>query len=1652
MEGLQETVNGAGAPELLLCWEVFDRAFPFGFAWDRELRLRHLGPSLCRLYPDLRVGADFGQVFEAVRPTGDLSAYWLNRHEDCLLVLRHRQGGVLLRGQAVQPAGQPLGLFLGTPWIASADEMQSLGLTLSDFALHDSRHDLLHLLQTFSLANEDLRQLNDKLRSQGRRLAAQEAEARKLAMVAERTDNAVIVANAEGEIEWVNAAFERVTGWACAEVVGRKPGTFLKGPLADPVVTEKMRAAIREKTPFRTEILNRRKDGQPLWVAIEIQPILNADGDLSHLMAIESDITAQKGQDMLRRLQVALAGLLSETQSLAGGMEAMLDCIGGHFGGSRAVYWERPAAGGPLRVAAAWPASPQGGGVSVAAATLPEAAWSAGEVQWAADPAPAETGAFEIVLAVPVFAGTRVCGVLEIHTRELGVPGDHLRDSLGLLGKQVGLMLQRLAAEERLRRSERELNEAQRIACLGSWEWDVGRAEMRWSEAEFRLHGLEPSGEPQPAETLLQGVHPEDRGPLKLALDAAAAQGGGRELSYRLMQPNGEARHVRLRIESEVDASGKPQRLRGTTLDVTEARAVEQAFLDAQRIAHLGSWSMEIETGRLAWSGEKFRIYGFEPGEVEVTLELCQRCMHPDDAPLVMDALNRLVETGVPMDMEYRILRKDGEVRHLRARAETIRSLDGRPIRIVGTALDVTEVVRIRAQLQETEERWHMALENNGLGVWDWNVRSGHVLYTDRLQQMLGFEPGEWPPHVDSWASRVHPEDQAQVTQAMQRCLAGETADYICEHRLRRKDGGWIWVQDVGRVVSRAEDGEPLRMVGTQMDIHARKQAEFAASRRAGLINRVRAAQSSFISSTNLVPAFEELLDVINEYTDSAYGFIGEVCRDADGQPVLRSYALTNIAWNDETRAIVDAAGESGMEFRNLKTLFGAALATGEVVIANDPPSDPRRGGLPPGHPPLHSFMGVPIYSGLEMVGLFGVANRPGGYVMELVSELDPLIAAAGSMIVARREADRRARIEEELRKAKEKAEAANRAKSDFMATISHEIRTPMNGVIGMSGLLLDSGLSQGQREMVETVHQSADALMTIIDDILNFSKIEERRIDLEEQDIELDSLTGGVLDLFAHKAGEKGIEFEVIVAPEVPECIHSDGGKLRQVLLNLVGNALKFTPRGHVWVTVSAAGGGSLLEFAVQDSGIGIASPQQARLFEPFSQVDSSDARRFGGTGLGLAISKRLVEFMQGEIGVNSELGKGSTFWFRVPLVAAASPGVAGNAPAWPGGAAQLRVLSACRQEGRRRAVAAALRGLPHHEEVAHTSLALRLRNGAASIDALVIDHDLAGAELMQRLQALPNPPRVLVLGGNAAASGVRQLHDVQPGPVRRRCLRDWLCQQSRDARPDVKAAAAVGVPAPPSFPGLRVLVVEDNLVNSKLSRLLLEKMGCVPDVAESGEEALQMFRRSAYPVVLMDCQMPGMDGYEATRQIRLLESAQPQSARACILATTASVMPGEEERCRQAGMDGYVSKPISPKKLGELIRDCFKKAEPVNGGSTCAKLVELTEHIGEKAVHDLLALWQRETQGRLVELQEHLAGGRHVEVARLCHAMWGSASLFWPEEGFAGICRSLETAARGEHPVYGDALQRLRAEFESLQRCCDGLRKPGPPVPPQA
>ncbi len=794
---------------------------------------------------------------------------------------------------------------------------------------------------------------------------------------------------------------------------------------------------------------------------------------------------------------------------------------------------------------------------------------------------------------------------------------------------------------------------------------------------------------------------------------------------------------------------------------------------------------------------------------------------------------------------------------------------------------------RVEARLKVSDERLRLALDSTQIGIFEWSVAAGHVYYSPGLWAMLGYEYGRMPSTVEAWQSLIHPDDLPLYRRRTESQLTGVASFIEPEYRVRARSGDWRWVYTRSKSVATNPDGRPTRIIGTVQDITARREAELALRE-----SQAEARKLSLVAAKTDNPVLIGSADGRIEWANEAF------CR-------VMEYGLDEVIGKNPAHFMV------GPE-TNVRTVarIRAAMARGQGISTD-----------------------VVNYS-------------KSGRKYHLHIEIQPVRGASGEIenfIAVETDITARVETEHQLRRAKAEADDASRAKSEFLASMSHEIRTPMNGVIGMTSLLMETSLSSEQRDFVNTIRTSGEALLTIINDILDFSKIESGKMELERAPFELALCVEEALDLFALQASSKKLEIGYQMAPDVPGWVMGDVTRLRQVIVNLVNNAVKFTPSGSISVEIRRAMREptplgfdpgltpdpvrTILEFTVRDTGIGIPADRVDRLFKAFSQVDSSTTRKYGGTGLGLAISQRLCELMGGSIRVESTVSEGSSFIFTIQTEIA------------PGGSESgLSTVPAKLRDGLVLCI----------EDHPVTQARLRTIFEKWGIECVVLPSANMALDVIPRL---PKPPSLLVVDASEleGTSPLETLANIrcprmvlfpfgQTAPIA--SGNDPIASTSKPIRTAAFMHAIIGLFQSSSGTGatssrvverpvgeeipLEILLAEDNAVNQKVALRFLERMGYRADAVANGLEVVNTLQNRRYDLVLMDVQMPEMDGYEATRQIRQRLPADRQPK---IIALTANAMQGDRDLAVAAGMDDYISKPVKMHEIAAAIRRHFSK-----------------------------------------------------------------------------------------------------------------------------
>ncbi len=941
------------------------------------------------------------------------------------------------------------------------------------------------------------------------------------------------------------------------------------------------------------------------------------------------------------------------------------------------------------------------------------------------------------------------------------------------------------------------------------------------------------------------------------------------------------------------------------------------------------------------------------------------------------------------------------------------------------------ETAELRAALERAEaaeaenrrmlERMRMANESAGISVFEWNIRDDIVRVDDGSPFIKRLGNGINCFRGSEYARRfVHPDDREAWRNTFARALKAPPGDDVFCHRYRQllPDGSTAHIQLYGRVLRDAA-GAPISVLAVDWDVTREEQAKLEIARQA---RELREAQERF---QRAVSGTQDALFEFNLLT-------GEMWHSPRFMQML--------GYDEHTAP--PASGLESLVHPDDQPLLAKAMAD---HLQHDKPYD------------VEYRLRKKDGDWLWVRSRAAAERGPDGKPLWLAGSIHDITA------------ERAAR--EALLRATQEAEAANRAKSTFLATMSHEIRTPMNGIIGMTGLLLDTKLDRVQREYAETIRASADSLLTILNDILDFSKIEAGKLDIEHLELDIRANVDDVASIMAFQAAAKGLELVVNVRPEVPERVIGDPQRIRQCLLNLVGNAIKFTEKGEVVIEVCALGcqnGRTLVHFEVRDTGIGIPKSALDKLFQPFTQADSSTTRRFGGTGLGLSIVRKLVEMMGGQVGAQSEPDKGSTFWFTLPLEATL-PTADEKKPA-----AVLRgrrVLLVDDNDTNRRVIASQLA----YEGCEVTSVAsaqealetLR-KPGTGAFDLVVLDYhmpDMDGAVLGETIvNARDIPPtRLMLLTSLDRAGDMQRFAEIGfaaylTKPVRMRelieCASRALSHDAQDwhmhSQPIITRGTLIATPdARRTYSG-RVLLVEDNQINQRVARRFLERLGCEVEVVEDGAQAIEAFKRNQYGFILMDMQMPVMDGIEATRRIREIEAAT-ERPRTPIVALTANAMMGTLERCLEAGMDDYLTKPLDISRLQDVLdrfMGSFQGDAPMSNDETRVATADVAVRARLQAIAgddtefmvELIEAFLTTGEETLRELQTAVTNGDVSAIGRAAHKLKGaSANLHL--EGLVGISAEIERRAKsGADSNWQAELERLTTEFNRVRAALRG------------
>jgi PAS domain S-box-containing protein len=920
---------------------------------------------------------------------------------------------------------------------------------------------------------------------------------------------------------------------------------------------------------------------------------------------------------------------------------------------------------------------------------------------------------------------------------------------------------------------------------------------------------------------------------------------------------------------------------------------------------------------------------------------------------------------------------------------------------------DLQKSVRERqtseAALAASEERFQLVARATNDAIWDWNIVTHDLWWNDRLPNNYGYKTHQLERTFATWISLIHPDDLEQVTSHHESTLQSTANTWISEYRFRREDGSYAFVLNRA-FIERDEHGKPTRMIGSVVDLTDRKNAELALKTREILLSEAQ-----------------------------RIAHLGSWRIDLDTKELV---------WSDELWRIFGL--EPQPEGMDLEAYLDLVHPDDKLNVANI------------------------IKAGMEAKSDFSYDYRlirPDGEVVTVQANRQIICSEAGvpiQMVGSDQDITAQRKMESELKLARDVALESSRIKSEFLANMSHEIRTPMNGIIGMTELTLDTELDHEQRENLKMVKESADSLLSIINDILDFSKIEAGKLDLEMLDFDLSEALKNTLMPLAIRADQKGLELTFDVPPDVATLVSGDPNRLRQIVVNLVGNAIKFTEHGEVAVAVSEIErtvDKVCLHFRIRDTGIGIPPEKQALIFDSFSQADGSTTRKYGGTGLGLAITTQLVGLMGGRIWLESSglKGEGSVFNFTVNLKIN-SGALLRSKPV--NDLRNLHVLVVDDNATNRTILERTLHYWGMRTVVVEGGEAALVAMRQAveshrSFDLVLLDAhmpDTDGFMVVQRIRQTPGLTGAAIMMLSSAD------HTTQLAACRELGLDSYLVKpigrsdllteirRILGQRP-VTRPTIVRRPASTTTivgPSLRILLTEDNQINQHLAIRLLQKRGHEVTLAHNGLEAVELSTTSQFDLILMDIQMPVMNGYEATKLIRAHE--EQTGNRVPIVAMTAYAMKGDSEKCLEVGMDGYVSKPIQAADMFETIERLTKgnlRNEEMSNENSVFDLEALLERTDgdHDLARDLAAIFITDCPLLLRRIEKALKAEELEGLQQAAHTMKGAVSYFTSGVALEASDRLQNITTLEQSSEANEALKLLQQSLDSLLNSLDSF-----------
>ncbi len=1064
------------------------------------------------------------------------------------------------------------------------------------------------------------------------------------------------------------------------------------------------------------------------------------------------------------------------------------------------------------------------------------------------------------------------------------------RDEEGKLVKMIGLNWD-VTEEEALNSQKDKIEKDYKFILdslnMGVWDWDINSDKLILNDKMNEILGFNINNKVSSFEKMAELLHPDDIESMKDKLsNVIKSPDKEYESTFRIIINDGTLKYIRSISKSYRDEHGVARRMIGLNWDITrEIQQKEESKEQAEKYnfilssLKIGVWDWDIKPDIMKWSDTMYGIYGFEVNDKFSNMYYFQSVLHQEDLERVKSEVDLSINTpNKEFESTFRII-KDKEIRYIHAISRAYRNEDGIATRMVGLNRDVTKEIQHKEERKELTERYDFILNSIEVGIWDWDIKPDIMNWNDTMFGIHGFEVNNKFSNMYYFQSVVHPEDLERVNSEIDFVINTPNKEFDSTYRIIKNKGDIIYIRAISRAY-RNEDGIATRMVGLNWDV------------------------------TKEIQQTEERKELIEKY-----------------ELILNSTQIGVWDWDVKNNKITRS-----------KTIF-------ELFEIQENADDSFETSFSRFEEKIHPDDKELLKSNMEKIISGNIAHfeseirivTPSGSIKHLKSITNNEKDEKGNLLrIYGIHLDNTNIKESELQlvEAKEEAEAANKSKSEFLANMSHEIRTPMNAIMGLTYLTLKTDLDNKQKDYLNKIQKSSASLLGILNDILDFSKVEAGKLELEKIEFELEDILESVSDIITHKADEKGLEVIFSVNQDVPRHIISDPLRIKQILLNLCSNALKFTENGEILVEIEKVDTKSdnlELKVIVTDTGIGMKEEQIKKLFKSFSQADNSTTRKYGGSGLGLAISKNLVQLLGGKIGVESKYGKGSKFFFTFKCKVS---NVESNKKQIPqNGMIGMKVLVCDDNKS--------LRSVLREILTSFTFEVTTVDNGFDAIeeiknakikpyDLVILDWEMPGMDGIDTATEinelnLTKIPTIIMLTAHKKEDFLEKATELKLDafllkPIKSSVLFDTIIKLFKpekngkilDFKNQVNDDTIFD-----RFVGKKVLLAEDNEINQLVANELLSNTGMLVEIANNGEEAIQMLRIKSYDIVLMDLHMPVKDGYEATKEIRKLYN----STELPIIAMTADAMSGVKEECLKVGMDDFLAKPINPSKLFDVL-----------------------------------------------------------------------------------------------------------------------------------